>query len=65
MAMYMKPAPTAERYTALRLAPAALGAVALAVVAVVLLGFWPERMLEVAGQTGSTLTQTGVPFAGP
>jgi len=65
MAMYMKPAPTAERYSALRLAPAALGAVALAVVAVVLLGFWPERMLEVAGQTGSTLTQTGVPFAGP
>ena len=65
MAMYMKPAPTAERYAALRLAPAALGAVALAVVAVVLLGFWPERMLEVAGQTGSTLTQTGVPFAGP
>jgi len=65
MAMYMKPAPTAERYAALRLAPAALGAVALAVVAVVLLGFWPERMLEMAGQTGSTLTQTGVPFAGP
>jgi NADH-quinone oxidoreductase subunit N len=65
MAMYMKPEPTAERYAALRLAPAALGAVALAVVAVVLLGFWPERMLEMAGQTGSTLTQTGVPFAGP
>jgi NADH-quinone oxidoreductase subunit N len=65
MAMYMKPAPTADRYAALRLAPAALGAVALAVVAVVLLGVWPERMLEVAGQTGSTLTQTGVPFAGP
>jgi hypothetical protein len=65
MAMYMKPAPTADRYAALRLAPAALGAVALAVVVVVLLGVWPERMLEVAGQTGSTLTQTGVPFAGP
>ena len=49
MAMYMKPAPTADRYAGIGLAPAALGAV----------------VLTVAGQTGTTLTQTGVPFAGP
>jgi NADH-quinone oxidoreductase subunit N len=65
MAMYMKPAPSADRYAAIRLGPAAFGAVALAVAAVVLLGIWPGTMLDLAGQSGTTLTQTGVPFAGP
>ncbi len=65
MAMYMKTAPTADRYAAIRLGPAALGAVALTVAAVVLLGIWPATMLDLAGQSGTTLTQTGVPFAGP
>jgi NADH-quinone oxidoreductase subunit N len=65
MAMYMKPAPTADRYAGIRLGPAAVGAVALTVAAVLLLGVWPGSLLDVAGQSGTTLTQTGVPFAGP
>ncbi|MEP6687645.1 MAG: NADH-quinone oxidoreductase subunit N [Gemmatimonadales bacterium] len=65
MAMYMKPAPTADRYAAIRLGPAAFGAAALTVAAVVLLGIWPGTMLDLAGRSGTTLTQTGVPFAGP
>jgi len=65
MAMYMKAAPTADRYDAVRLGPAALGAVALTVAAVLLLGVWPGAMLDLAGQSATTLTQTGLPFAGP
>jgi NADH-quinone oxidoreductase subunit N len=65
MAMYMKSAPTADRYAGVRLSPAALGAVALTVAAVLLLGVWPRAMLEIAGQSAATLTQTGLPFAGP
>ncbi len=65
MAMYMKAAPTADRYDAVRLSPAALGAVTLTVAAVLLLGVWPGGMLDLAGQSATTLTQTGLPFAGP
>jgi NADH-quinone oxidoreductase subunit N len=65
MAMYMKPAASPDRYAAVRLAPAAAGAVVVTVVAIVLLGFWPAALLDVAGRSGMTLTQTGVPFAGP
>jgi hypothetical protein len=39
--------------------------VALTVAAVVLLGIWPVTMLDLAGQSGMTLTQTGVPLARP
>jgi NADH-quinone oxidoreductase subunit N len=65
MAMYMKPAPSADRYAATRLAPAAFGAITLTVAAVLLLGIWPRAVLDLAGRTGTTLTQTGVPIAGP
>ncbi len=65
MAMYMRSAPTADRYAGVRLSPAALGAVALTVAAVLLLGVWPRTMLDLAGQSAATLTQTGLPFAGP
>jgi NADH-quinone oxidoreductase subunit N len=65
MAMYMKSAPTADRYAFVRLSPAALGAVALTVAAVLLLGVWPGTMLDIAAQSAATLTQTGLPFAGP
>jgi NADH-quinone oxidoreductase subunit N len=65
MAMYMKPAPGGDRYVGVRLAPAALGAVTLIVAAVLLLGFVPGRLLDLAGRSGTTLTQTGVPIAGP
>jgi NADH-quinone oxidoreductase subunit N len=65
MAMYMRPAPASDRYAAVRLPPAALGAVTITVALVLLFGFWPGGVLDVAGQTGTTLTQTGVPIAGP
>jgi NADH-quinone oxidoreductase subunit N len=65
MAMYMRPAPSSDRYAGVRLAPAALGAVALTVVAVLVLGIWPGRALDVAGRAGATLTQTAIPIAGP
>jgi NADH-quinone oxidoreductase subunit N len=65
MAMYMRPAPASDRYAAVRLPPAALGAVTLTVALVLLFGFWPGGVLDLAGQTGTTLTQTGVPIAGP
>jgi NADH-quinone oxidoreductase subunit N len=65
MAMYMRPSPASDRYAGVRLAPAALGAVALTVVAVLVLGIWPGRALDVAGRAGATLTQTAIPIAGP
>ena len=65
MAMYMKSAPTADRYASVRLSPSALGAVALTIAAVVLLGVWPGAMLDIAAKSAATLTQTGLPFAGP
>jgi NADH-quinone oxidoreductase subunit N len=65
MAMYMRPAPASDRYAAVRLPPAGLGAVTITVALVLLFGFWPGGVLDVAGQTGTTLTQTGVPIAGP
>jgi NADH-quinone oxidoreductase subunit N len=64
MAMYMKPAPSDEPRPELRLAPAAAGAIALSVVALLVFGFWPAGALEVAGRSTSTLTQTGAPVAG-
>jgi NADH-quinone oxidoreductase subunit N len=65
MAMYMRPAPSADRYAGVRLAPAALGAAALCVAAVVVFAVWPGALLDLAAQSATTLTQTGVPFAGP
>ena len=65
MAMYMRPAPAADRYAAVRLAPAALGAITLAVAAVFLFGVWPGPLLDLAGQSGGALTQTGLPIARP
>ncbi len=65
MAMYMRPAPSADRYAAVRFPPAALGAVTLAVAAVLVFGFMPAGLLDLAGRSGATLTQTGLPIAGP
>ena len=65
MAIYMKPSPAADRYAGVRLAPTALGAIALSVAAVLLLGIWPGAVLDLAGRSATTLTQTGIPFAGP
>jgi NADH-quinone oxidoreductase subunit N len=65
MAMYMRPAPVGDRYAGVRLAPAALGAIALTIVAVLVLGVWPGGVLDLAQRSGATLTQTGLPIARP
>jgi NADH-quinone oxidoreductase subunit N len=65
MAMYMRPAPSGDRYTAVRLSAAAAGTIALTVVAVLVFGVWPSGALDLAGRSAGTLTQTGVPIAGP
>jgi NADH-quinone oxidoreductase subunit N len=65
MAMYMRPAPSADRYAGVRLPPAALGAMALTVAAVLVFGVWPNGLLDLAVRSATTLTQTGVPIAGP
>jgi NADH-quinone oxidoreductase subunit N len=65
MAMYMKPAPSGERAPAERLGAAAAGAIAVSVAAILLFGFWPSELLDVAGRSAETLTQTGLPIATP
>ena len=64
MAMYMKPAASEESHATTRLWPAAAGAVAVSVIAVVLFGLWPAGALDVAGRSASTLTQTAAPTVG-
>ncbi|MGH7526281.1 MAG: proton-conducting transporter membrane subunit, partial [Gemmatimonadales bacterium] len=63
MAMYMKSAPSADRYAGVRLSPTAAGAIAVSVVAVLVFGFWPGGMLDLAGRSAETLTQTALPMA--
>jgi NADH-quinone oxidoreductase subunit N len=60
MAMYMKPAPSAERYRSATLSPTAVGAIALSVAALLVFGFWPDGLLASAGESARTLTQTAV-----
>jgi NADH-quinone oxidoreductase subunit N len=63
MSMYMKPAPEGREYRGMRLSPAAAGAIAISVAAVLLFGLWPGGVLDAAVQSAATLTQTGVPVA--
>jgi NADH-quinone oxidoreductase subunit N len=63
MAMYMKPAASDEAHGEVRLWPAAAGAIAVSVIALLVFGVWPARILDVAGRSASTLTQTGLPVA--
>jgi NADH-quinone oxidoreductase subunit N len=65
MAMYMRPAPSGDRYAGVRLSPAAVGAVAITIAAVLVFGVWPGGMLDLAGKSAASLTQTGMPIAGP
>ncbi|HEX6104003.1 MAG TPA: NADH-quinone oxidoreductase subunit N [Gemmatimonadales bacterium] len=65
MAMYMRPAPGPETYAGIRLSPTAAGAVAIAVAAVLVLGIWPADLLDLAGRSAGTLTQTALPVATP
>ena len=64
MAMYMRPAPSADRYAGVGLSPTASGVIAVSVAAVILFGFWPNELLELAGTRARTLTQTAIPVAG-
>jgi hypothetical protein len=64
MAMDMRPSPSANRHEAVRLSPTAAGAIALSVVAVLVFGLWPSGLLDLAGASAATLTQTGLPLAG-
>jgi NADH-quinone oxidoreductase subunit N len=63
MAMYMKPAPSEAAHREVRLAPAAAGAIAISLIAVILFGLWPRGALDTAVQSAVTLTQTGTPVA--
>jgi NADH:ubiquinone oxidoreductase subunit 2 (subunit N) len=65
MAMYMRPSPSPERHAGVGLSSTAAAAVGLSVAAVLLFGFWPGGLLELAGASARTLTQTAVPLAGP
>jgi NADH-quinone oxidoreductase subunit N len=65
MAMYMRPSPSADRHAGVVLSSTAAAAIGLSVAAVLLFGFWPGGLLELAGGSARTLTQTAVPLAGP
>jgi NADH-quinone oxidoreductase subunit N len=64
MAMYMRPSPSARRHAGVGLSRTAAGAIAFSVAAVLILGFWPGDLLEMAGESARTLTQTALPLAG-
>jgi NADH-quinone oxidoreductase subunit N len=63
MSMYMKAPSSEEVHRGIRLFPAAAGAIAVSVAAVLLFGFWPGGALDAAVRSADTLTQTGVPVA--
>jgi NADH-quinone oxidoreductase subunit N len=63
MSMYMKAPPSEESYRGVRLSPAAAGAIAVSVAAVLVFGFWPGGALDAAVRSAGTLTQTGMPVA--
>jgi NADH-quinone oxidoreductase subunit N len=64
MAMYMRPSPSEERHAGVGLSATATGLIAVSVVAVILFGFWPRDLLELAAASARTLTQTALPMAG-
>jgi NADH-quinone oxidoreductase subunit N len=64
MSMYMRTPASDEVHSEVRLFPAAAGAIAVSVAAVLLFGFWPRGVLDASVRSAGTLTQTGVPVAG-
>jgi NADH-quinone oxidoreductase subunit N len=64
MAMYMRPSPSAERPARVGLSATAAGVLTVSVAAVVLLGLWPNGLLELAAASARSLTQTALPMAG-
>ena len=63
MSMYMKPAASEDSHLQIRLWPAAAGAVAVSVIALLLLGVWPAGAMDMASRSAATLTQTAAPAA--
>jgi NADH-quinone oxidoreductase subunit N len=63
MSMYMRTPASDEVHSEVRLFPAAAGAIAVSVAAVLLFGFWPRGALDASVRSAGTLTQTGVPVA--
>ena len=55
MAMYMRPAPSPQAHEGTNLTRGARWAVAVTAVALLLFGFWPNRMLDVARHGGESL----------
>jgi NADH-quinone oxidoreductase subunit N len=64
MSMYMKPAPSGATYGGIRLTPTAAGIIALSIAVLLVFGFWPEQVLDLAGRTSEALTQTAMPLVG-
>jgi NADH-quinone oxidoreductase subunit N len=64
MSMYMKSPASEDAHSGVRLFPAAAGAIAASVAAVLLFGFWPREALDASVRSAGTLTQTGLPVAG-
>jgi NADH-quinone oxidoreductase subunit N len=64
MAMYMRPSPSVDRHVGVTLSSTAAAAIGLSVAAVLLFGLWPGGLLDLAGGSARTLTQTAVPLAG-
>jgi NADH-quinone oxidoreductase subunit N len=64
MALYMRPSPSPEHHAAVGLSRTAAGAIALSVAMVLLFGVWPRELLDLAGTSARTLTQTAIPMAG-
>ena len=64
MSMYMKEASSETAHEDVRFWPAAAGAVAVSVVAVVVFGVWPAAALDLAGRSAATLTYTASPLPG-
>jgi NADH-quinone oxidoreductase subunit N len=63
MSMYMKTAASDELHREMGLFPAAAGAIALSLAAVLIFGFWPRGALDAAVHSAGTLTETGTPVA--
>jgi hypothetical protein len=60
----MKPPASEDAHETARLWPTAAGAIAVSVAAVVLFGLWPSGVLDLAGRSAATLTQTAAPVTG-
>lgn len=64
MSMYMKSSAAEDAHSEVSLFPAAAGAIAVSVAAVLVFGFWPSGALNTAVESAGNLTQAGTPVAG-